>query len=81
MTTAKKRLRKRRTVLTITLDQPVVDLIDFYADGLQRPRAEVMRGLIHIGLNDPKTMNALGVLKLKDFKETGVIQFPLGHFE
>jgi hypothetical protein len=74
--------RRKKKLLTLTLEEESVELVDYYAGKLHRSRAEVLRALVNYGLDSKETMNAIGVFRIESLKKRGVIpQLPLGHYE
>ena len=74
--------KRKKRLLTLTLEEESVELVDYYAEKLHRSRAEVIRALVNYGLDNKGTMNAIGVFRIESLKERGVIpQLPLGHYK
>jgi hypothetical protein len=74
------RIKKER--VSFTIEGESIKLMDYYAGNLHRSRAELMRALLNLALDNREIMNAVGIFKMDSLRERGVIvQLPLGHYE
>jgi hypothetical protein len=75
------KIKRKKVRLSIVIEKESLEIIDFYTEKLQRSRAEVVRALINLGLDEPRVMNGMGVFKIRSLKEMGVNQLPIGRYE
>lgn len=74
--------KRKKARFTVSIEVESLEIIDFYADKLQQSRAEVVKALLNLALDNQEIMNAIGVLKMESSRNRGVIvQLPLGHYE
>ena len=74
--------KRKKARFTVSIEVESLEIIDFYADKLQQSRAEVVKALLNLALDNQEIMNAIGVLKMESPRNRGVIvQLPLGHYE
>jgi len=74
--------KRKKARFTVSIEVESLEIIDFYADKLQQSRAEVVKALLNLALDNQEIMNAVGVFRMDSLRERGVIvQLPLGHYE
>jgi len=57
--------KKEETMQVIfTIEKKHVELIDYYAQKIDRSRSQFLKGIVLNGLDDAKIMNAVGVFDL-----------------
>ena len=64
----------KTTQVTFVMDSKAVELIDYYAQKVDRSRSQMLRNMVMSGLDDAKIMNALGVfdiIKVKNWLRNG----------
>jgi len=64
----------KTTQVTFVMDSKAVELIDYYAEKVDRSRSQMLRNMVMSGLDDAKIMNALGVfdlIKVKNWLKDG----------
>ena len=74
--------KRKKARFTVSIEIESLEIIDFYAGKLQQSRAEVVKTLLNLALDNQEIMNAIGILKMESLRGRGVIvQLPLGHYE
>jgi metal-responsive CopG/Arc/MetJ family transcriptional regulator len=74
--------KRKKARFTVSIEVESLEIIDFYADKLQQSRAEVVKALLNLALDNQEIMNAIGVFRMDSLRERGVIvQLPLGYYE
>jgi len=56
--------KEKKLQINFVIEESKVELIDYYAEKVDRSRSQFLRGLILNGLDDARIMNAVGIFDL-----------------
>jgi len=57
-----KTKKEKTTQVCFTIEENVVELIEYYAGKVDRSRSQMIRNMLLMGLDDVKLLNSVGVL-------------------